>query len=392
MAKAYVENNEEILEYQKQLIEGVQGVLSSEKWLEYLIVQSKFRRFSFNNTIMIMLQNPNATKIMGMKKWNELNRYVMEGEQPIKIFAPKFKYYNKENKGKKKAKISKFTKGDLLNVKGEIVKQEFKGKNGYGIYLMEIDQLNYDDITGYIKVVSASEALEIGSIYRIDGVIDTYKNLKQLAITDIEFIGKVNKKSKGQVLIGFQLVDIYDISQTMGEDLPDICEDIAGDSEQAKLILDIVPELVDIPIIEEDLDYNGYFIPEQNIGIKKSLSLNHKAKTVIHEYSHYVLYKLKAGGLDLTKYIINAKATNDLYAVEEIVVESIAFMVCKYFGIDTSNYSFEYVASWSSGNVSRVKKVGGLIQKYFSKIIDKMEAAKCEMLGIENIELQNEAM
>ena len=392
MAKEYVENNEEMLEYQKQLVEGVQGVLTSDKWLEYLTVQSKFHKFSFNNTIMILIQNAKASKVMGRKKWNELNRDVIDGEQPIKVFAPKFKYYNKENKGKKKAEISKFEKGELLNVKGEIVKQEFKGKKGYGIYLMEIDQLNYDDITGYLRVVSHSEELEIGSIYRLDGVIDTYKNLKQLKITDIDLIGKVNQKSKGQVLTGFQLVDIYDISQTEGEELQEICEDITGDSEQAKLILDILPKLVDIPIIEEDIDYNGYFIPDQNIGIKKSLSLNHKAKTGIHEYSHYVLYKLKSGGLDLSKYTTDTKATKGLYAVEEVIVESIAYMVCKYFGIDTSNYSFEYVASWSGGNVSRVKEVGGLIQKYFSKIIDKMEAAKAELLGIEDTELQAEAM
>lgn len=391
MTSENVVNKEEMQEYQKQLIEGVQGVLSSDKWKEYLTVQSKFHKFSFNNTIMILLQNPSATMVMGKKKWNDLNREVIVGEEPIKVFAPKFKTYNKDNKGKQKVEISKFSKGDVLNVKGEIIKQDFKGKNGYGIYLMEIDQMNYDDMTGYLRVVSATEELEIGGIYRLDGVIDTYKNLKQLKVTDIECLGKASKKAKGQILTGFQLVDLYDLSQTEGDDLPEICEDITGDSEQAQLILDILPKIVDIPIVEEDIEHNGYFSPsEQKIGIKMSLSLNHKAKTGIHEYSHYVMDKLKAGGLDLSKYTKDTKTKKGLYAVEEVIVESIAFMVCKYYNIDTSKYSFEYVASWS-GNVSKVKEVGGLIQKYFSKIIEKMEAAKNEILGIDT-ELQAEAM
>lgn len=373
----------EMKEFQKQLIEGVQGVLSSEKWQMYLNTQRRFHKFSFNNTIMIMLQNSEATKLLGRKQWLELNREIKEDENPIKIFAPKVRSYNKQNKGKRKVELSNYNKGESINVKGEIIKCDFKGKKGYGIYVMEIDQFNYDDLTGYIRIVSFEE-LKIGGIYRVDGIIDTYKNLNQLKLNDAEYLGMCTNNLKGQVITGFHLVDVYDISQTSGEDLPRICENIEGDSEQAQLILDIIAQIIDIPLVEEDMTCNGYFSPNNpKIGIKKSLSLDHKAKTSIHEYAHYVVYKLKKGGLDLSKYTIDSENSKALYAVEECIVESIAFMVCKHFNLDTSNYSFEYIASWSGGNIANVKEVGGIIQKYYSKIIDKMETARTNILELE---------
>lgn len=290
MVKKNMNNyKQHIEEYQKKLEEGIKSFLSSEKWSEYLKVQARFHKYSFNNIIMIILQKPDATRVAGYNTWKKLGRQVKKGEKAIKILAPLTKKYEKEKL-----------------VDGEMVTEE---------------------------------------------VTEVY---------------------------GFKLVNVFDISQTEGEELPELCLELMGNSKQAKSLIKALEKIIDIPIKEEEMGYNGYFLPKpiekRMIGLRKGMSLNQKAKTLTHEYAHYFLaLKKDKGVLNLKEFTEGTEDYEGLYAVEEVIVESIAFVVSQYFGLDTSEYSFEYVTSWAKGDINNIKKVGGLIQRYSQEIIDKLE-------------------
>jgi hypothetical protein len=190
-------------------------------------------------------------------------------------------------------------------------------------------------------------------------------------------VEKVNKGFENTIekktfISGFHLTSVFDISQTDGEDLPCICKRIQGNDANARSLIDALTGVIDIPIVIEDMDSNGYFSPtNMKIGIHKDLSINHKAKTLAHEYGHYLVRKK---GIDLNELLDdNEGSRSDLYGIEEIIVESSAFIVGQYYGLDTSEYSFEYITSWSGGDQSKIKKLGSTIQKLASEIITETE-------------------
>lgn len=189
------------------------------------------------------------------------------------------------------------------------------------------------------------------------------------------------EKKELQVLTGkyFPIVTVFDVAQTSGEELPSICKEIKGDSEEAEGIISAITDICDIPIIEEKMTTLGYFKPSMTkpyISLKEGTGSMVKASTLIHEYSHYYVFKKKKEGLDLNVYLHDKDKYKGLYAVEEIIVESVAYIIGQFYGLDSSEYSFEYISSWSRGNVEKVKEVGKLIQEISQDIIDKMEKVR----------------
>ncbi len=80
-----------VKEYQEKLVRGVRKVLESKEFKEFLSFSARFRRYSFNNTLLIWCQRPRATRVAGMKAWNFMGRYVKKGEKGVAIFAPLLK-------------------------------------------------------------------------------------------------------------------------------------------------------------------------------------------------------------------------------------------------------------------------------------------------------------
>jgi len=369
--------------------QGIIETMCSEKFREFLSFQSKNHRHSINNTILAMFELYAQRKIKGLpfakpsiikgeKQWAELGRYPKEGEEPLHIFAPIYKTYTKKSAKNERFDPKSLTVGEFCEIQAIVRSLSYKTKSQF-IYTVEMESFNGSNTSGYFRV-KTSEELTIGGSYLIEGYGEIYKNLVQLMAKKIVFLSMVQNSNDRKVVTGFKLVEVYDFCQTDGKPIPSICEPIEGNSKAAKEVIDILENIIDIPIIQvEDLTANGYFnFKKMEIGLKSDLSINHKAKTLVHEYSHYIIHTLKSNGLDLSKYIEDRKG-NYLYAVEEVIVESIAFMVCNYFGIDTSEYSFEYITSWSGGNITMIKNVLSLIQKYFAKIVTKIENAKSNM-------------
>lgn len=171
-------------------------------------------------------------------------------------------------------------------------------------------------------------------------------------------------------LYGFKYVNVFDIAQTeVISDLEDgfktICNELKGNSENAQKLICSIKDICPIKIIEEDIQSGakGYYNSSKNlIAIKTGVSPIQYAKTLVHEYSHYLM----------TNKGFREKINNDR-ALEEVIVESVAFVVNSYHGIDTSEYSFEYVTSWSNGEADKVKQVADIIQKLSKLIIGQVE-------------------
>ncbi|MCL6592006.1 MAG: ImmA/IrrE family metallo-endopeptidase, partial [Firmicutes bacterium] len=164
------------------------------------------------------------------------------------------------------------------------------------------------------------------------------------------------------VVIGFKAVNVFDVSQTEGEALPTICNELQGNGSAAAFIIDRLMKVIKIPVKYGDTgSAKGCYHPLENwIKIKPGMSDNQTAKTLAHEYAHSLLHSGKC-----------EKPTD----LKEIEAESVAFIVCNYFGLETNEYSFEYLASWSHKREKKeIRELGELIQKTAAKIIDEISA------------------
>jgi hypothetical protein len=268
MAMTKEERKEKMQAIYNQIDAGIDAVLSSDKWQDFLKLQARFYKYSFHNTMLIHWQMPTASYVAGFNKWNnEFKRRVKKGAKAIKILAPR------------------------------IVKE-------------------VDEESGEEK----------------------------------------------ETLAGFKVVNVFDVSQTEGEALPTICNELQGNDSAAVFIIDRLMKVIKIPVKFGDTgNAKGCYHPVENwIMIKPGMSDNQTAKTLAHEYTHSILH---AGKCD--------KPTD----LKEIEAESVAFIVCNYFGLETNDYSFEYLASWSRGREKKeIRELGELIQKTAAVIIDEISA------------------
>ena len=274
-------------ELMEKLEEGIKAVFTSERYAEYLKLMGKFHSYSFNNTILIQMQMPNASYLAGYKAWETLERHVKKGERGIMILAP--------NQYKRMKEVEVF-----------------------------------DPVTGKQKVDA-------------DGNLVTEQ--KEIAYAT------------------FRPIAIFDISQTEGKPLPELAQELHGDIKNYGMILDAVKNTTSVPITFESWEGSkkGYYnFVKQRIGIKEGMSELQTVKTAIHELTHSVLHTDKDKLKDA--------------ATMEVEAESVAFVVCNHFGLDTSDYSFGYLAGWSSNReLPELKSSLQTIQKTAHDLIDRME-------------------
>ncbi len=253
-----------------RLEEGIRELFDSEKYREYLRVMSKFYNYSFNNTLLIAMQRPDATLIAGYNSWRkDFGRYVKKGEKAIKIFAPTpYKTYEKREIRDPE------TRNPVLDANGEPV----------------------------------------------------------VEVTEV-------------VRNSFRVVNVFDVSQTEGRELPDISVDeLTGSVEKYDDLFNALTELSPVPIDFEDIigSAKGYFSHiENHIAIQEGMSEVQTVKTAIHEIAHAKLHAENNGKDRHTK---------------EVEAESVAYTVCQHFGIDTSDYSFGYIAGLSTDKETRELK------------------------------------
>ncbi len=163
----------------------------------------------------------------------------------------------------------------------------------------------------------------------------------------------------------------FDVSQTDGEPLPELeAKELLSTVEGYEDFIKAVTNVAPAPIGFEDIpgDSKGYFnIEENRIAVQEGMSESQTLKTMVHETAHSMLHNKEVNKEDI---LAPAKDRN----TKEIEAESIAFTVCRHFGIDTSEYSFSYIAGWSSGrDMKELKSSLDTIRKTASELITGIE-------------------
>lgn len=281
------EREEQIKALTDQLEKGIKEVFTSEKYKAYLSTMAKFHSYSFNNSILIYMQKPDASLVAGYKTWQSLERQVKKGEKGILIFAP-CPYTSVREK--------------------EVIDPE----------------------TGKVQVDSD---------------------------------GKPVKEKRKISCTYFRPVNVFDVSQTEGKALPTLAEELQGDAQNYEALMAAVKETAQVPIRFDtwtDSKKGYYNLTNQEIVIKSGMSERQTVKTAIHETAHSILHTDKEHLKDS--------------ATMEVEAESVAFVVCQHFGLDTSDYSFGYLAGWSNGKgLPELKASLQTIQRTSNDLINRLD-------------------
>ena len=317
-------NRERLQEITAGIEQGIKELFESEKYMRYLSVMSKFHRYSVNNTMLIYMQRPDATLVAGFNKWKtQFERHVKKGEHGITIIAPT-------------------------------------------PYKKKIEEMKRDPDT-------------------------------RAPILDAD--GKAVMEEKEIEIPMFRPVKVFDVSQTDGKPLPELASSLSGTVPHYEAFMEAVRRSAPVPIEFEPMAANmdGYFSSEQQrIAIREGMSEAQTVSAAVHEVAHSKLHDPKKyeaeptwkivmvseGGVkhdyrldfsseaeaegaaaedgwryvDENQFEWRLEVEEDLTAVkqaaknrntEEVEAESISYAVCQYFGIQTGENSFGYIAFWS---------------------------------------------
>lgn len=185
--------------------------------------------------------------------------------------------------------------------------------------------------------------------------------------------GTTYKQKEEQRKLYFKQGYVFDISQTIGEELPLLVKELCFDSKELAKLLNFlfatseVPIAYDYDLKENSASANGYYNAlTKEIFLKSSLSSLHKIKTIFHEYSHY-----------FQETIFADKTKNMDRNTKEVIAESSAYCVMEMLSnelnmekLDSSEYSFGYIASWGSRDLNELKSTLSLISKISNLIFD----------------------
>ena len=290
-------NAERMKEITDRLEAGIQALFESEQYKAYLTAMSKFHNYSFNNTLLIAMQKPDASLVAGFGKWrDDFERHVKKGEKGIKILAPSPYKVKKQLE-----KIDPATQKPVIGADG--------------------------------KPVTEEREIEIPA---------------------------------------FRVVTVFDVSQTEGKEIPDIAvSELTGSVEQYQDFFTALEKASPVPIAFENIEggaHGYYHLEEKRIAIDEGMSELQTLKTAIHEIAHAKLHAIDK----------DAPATEQAdrpdRRTREVQAESVAYAVCQHYGLDTSDYSFGYVAGWSSGReLSELKASLETIRKAANELITDID-------------------
>ena len=181
-------------------------------------------------------------------------------------------------------------------------------------------------------------------------------------ITDDD--GNAVRETYSKKIMSYKIVHTFDVSQTDGEPLPEICKELDGKVENYQHYISAVKDFAKVPVSFEKSRKKAlgwYDLKEKRIVVKEGLSELQTLKTLIHESAHAALHTLEN---------VAQKGTHQV----ETEAEAVAFVVCKHFGIDTDDYSFQYLASWATGkDVPELKESLETIRSTASSFIEAIE-------------------
>lgn len=275
----------------QSLESGVEELFTSNRYQEFLKTMAKFHNYSFNNTMLIAMQRPDATLVTSYKNWQSMGRQVMKGEKGITIIAP--------------APYKKMKEKEVLD-----------------------------------------------------------ENQRPIMGTD----GKTKTEQVEVTVPHFKAVTVFDIAQTSGEPIQTLAPELLTAAVQDfDFFMQAIQKISPVPIRFDEIDgnANGYYHnADKEIVIKKGLSESQTLKTAIHETAHAKLHD---------KEIMESLGVEKDRLTKEVEAESVAYCVCSSFGLDTSDYSFPYIAGWSSSREMKEMKASmDVIRKTAGEMIDQL--------------------
>ena len=275
----------------QSLESGVEELFTSNRYQEFLKTMAKFHNYSFNNTMLIAMQRPDATLVTSYKNWQSMGRQVMKGEKGITIIAP--------------APYKKMKEKEVLD-----------------------------------------------------------ENQRPIMGTD----GKPKTEQVEVTVPHFKAVTVFDIAQTSGEPIQTLAPELLTSAVQDfDSFMQAIQKISPVPIRFDEIDgnANGYYHnADKEIVIKKGLSESQTLKTAIHETAHAKLHD---------KEIMESLGVEKDRLTKEVEAESVAYCVCSSFGLDTSDYSFPYIAGWSSSREMKEMKASmDVIRKTAGEMIDQL--------------------
>ena len=275
----------------QSLESGVEELFTSNRYQEFLKTMAKFHNYSFNNTMLIAMQRPDATLVTSYKNWQSMGRQVMKGEKGITIIAP--------------APYKKMKEKEVLD-----------------------------------------------------------ENQRPIMGTD----GKPKTEQVEVTVPHFKAVTVFDIAQTSGEPIQTLAPELLTAAVQDfDSFMQAIQKISPVPIRFDEIDgnANGYYHnADKEIVIKKGLSESQTLKTAIHETVHAKLHD---------KEIMESLGVEKDRLTKEVEAESVAYCVCSSFGLDTSDYSFPYIAGGSSSREMKEMKASmDVIRKTAGEMIDQL--------------------
>ena len=286
---------DELHQITDKLEKGVKDVFQSDKYKQFLNVMAKFPRYSVNNTMLIMMQRPDAQLCQSFTGWKQMGRYVKKGEKGISILAP-------------------------------------------APYKIEREQTKLDE--------------------------------KGRPVFDAD--GEPVKEKVEVTIRAFKVVKTFDLSQTDGKELPTIGpSELVGNIEGYPKLLQALQEISPVPVSFELIDGDAkgfYHLEDKKIVVQDGMSEVQTIKTLLHEMAHQKLHDKD-----------NVPEAKDISRNgKEVEAESVAYVVCQHYGINTSDYSFSYVAGWTEGKETpelkaSLDKIRQTASEFIYQIDQKME-------------------
>ena len=289
---------DELQQITDKLEKGVVDIFQSDKYKQFLDTMAKFPRYSVNNSILIMMQKPDAQLCQSYTGWKQMGRYVKKGEKGISILAP-------------------------------------------APYKIEREQTKLDD------------------------------NGKPVFDSDGEPV-----KEKVEVTIrAFKVVKTFDLSQTDGKEIPSIGpSELTGSIEGYPKLLQALQEISPVPVSFELIEGNAkgfYHQQDKKIVVQDGMSEVQTIKTLLHEMAHQQMHD-KDQVPEAKNFTRNSVETE---------AESVAYVVCQHYGINTSDYSFSYVAGWSKNKETpelkaSLDKIRQTAADFITQIDEKLELSQ----------------
>ena len=211
--------------------------------------------------------------------------------------------------------------------------------------------------------------------YKVKKLVDKIDPETRTPILDRE--GKTVKEEKEITVPAFKVVTVFDISQTEGKEFPGLSvKPLLADVEQYEDFFAALEKASPVPIAFEQITNgaNGYFsLTDKRIAIKEGVSELQAVKTAIHEIAHAKLHDVDLNAPPEEQNRVDRHT-------REVQAESVAYTVCQHFGLDTSDYSFGYVAGWSSGKeMTELKASLETIQATAKELINEIEGHFTEL-------------